>query len=274
VTPSPSARRARLPWIVAAVAVVVALASVGALVRASAGESTPVGEPAPVGEPVPGRSGESADGERGFASPEDAVGYFVARVAAGDLAGATEAFAVRSMVDGFSFQAYSERYGVVSAVTWLPESSAGYLAINEDLRRGDVARQLCFFVEAVAAPGRDFGITQTLTDDLTAADIEADLSPEHLAGLSLVRVDDLNRPGDDGSEVFDAIAELYGADELREVAVLYGTADGSVRGGMQLLRFGDEWYVWNMASNIMGTIMGEVEPMSELEYLADLALHG
>lgn len=264
-SPVPPERATRLPWVVAIVAVVVALVSVGALVRVS------VTERASAGDPAPARPAPPAGEERGFASPEDAVDYFVMCVAAGDLAGATDAFTITSAVKGFSFEASSERLGAVSPATWLPEAPE-YRAVNEGRRRGDVAFQLGFLIEYVAAPDRDFGTTQELSTDLTAADLGADLAPERLTGLSVIRVDDVIGPdGQDPGPSGAAIAGGYGADEFREVAVLYDTSEGPALGGVQLFRFGDEWFIWNLSSAVLGLSMSQLEPISETLYVATLA---
>jgi hypothetical protein len=154
----------------------------------------------------------------------------------------------------------------MSYSTWLPVSSEGYRTIDEGLRRGEVAGQLLVLVRGVLAPDRDFTATTVLGDDLTAADLERELAPEPLADLSVLRVDELNRPGDRFSEAFERQADVYGADELREVGVLYGTANGPVMGGATLLRYGDDWYVWNLTSSLLGTAIGGLEPTSALDY--------
>jgi hypothetical protein len=40
---------------------------------------------------------------------------------------------------------------------------------------------------------------------------------------------------------------------------------------MQLLRFGDEWFIWDLNSFVLGIIMGDLLWMSEQQYLEALA---
>lgn len=251
------ARRAVLPWAVAAGAVVVALACAGALALTGSGDDGARG------------AGAGATGsERGFPTPEAAVTYLAERVADGDLGGAFEAFAVESVVDGYSFEENAERIGGVSPVTWLPADSPGYRALDGELRRGEVAMRLRELVRAVAAPDRDFGVFTDLGPGTTASDIAAALAPDRLAGFAVVRADVLEptpRPGA-GRNPFEALAEGIGADELTEVAVLYETPNGLVVGGVQAVRYGDHWYLYDLTSALIGTSIGELTPTSQLAY--------
>ncbi len=240
----------RLPWVVAAVAVVVAL---GALTFA-------VLRPAPL-------SGAADSREHGSSSPEAAVRFLAERLAAKDGAGAASAFAVEHLVDGYSFQAQAERLRVVTAMTWLPSSSDGYRALSIAERRGTVASQLRFLVEALVAPDLDLNVTQEVTGSTTAADIEADLAPDALASLTVVRVDEIASPGDRAAEALAASGKPYGADEVQEVAVLLGTDHGPQLAGMRVVRFGSDWYVWDLSSAVLGTGYASLEPTSEEQYL-------
>lgn len=259
--PAPSAaasRRATLPWVITAVAVVVAVACAGALVRTRADGDR---SDAPTGPRV----------ERTFATPEEAVGYFADRVAAGDLGAALEAFALAPAVDGYSFEAEGEYVGAMTPATWLPASSEGYRAVDADLRRGDAASQVRSFVRAIAAPDLEDGVTIVLDDRETAADIAAALAPERLSGLEVVSVDPLQAPLREGADrdPFVARAAVYGADELAEVAILYETSEGLAHSGATLLRYGDRWSLWSLSSALVGAMRGELVPTSEPEY-ADL----
>lgn len=261
--PAPG-RRAVLPWTVAAVAVVVALACAGALVLTGSDD-----------DGAGGAGAGAAGGERGFATPEAAVTYLAERVAAGDLGGAFEAFAVESIVDGYSFEAEAERLGGLSPVTWLPADSPGYRALNTELRRGEIASQLRSLVRAVAAPDRNLDVFVDLEGGTTASDVAAALATDRLDGFRVVRADLLvltMRPGaDPDRNPFVLAAEAIGADELQEVAVLYETPGGLVVGGAQVVRYGNDWYLRSLTSALIGTSIGELTPTSQLEYEALVA---
>ncbi len=259
--PSP-ARQSVLPWAVAAVAGVVALACAGGLIVTLAVDGDPAPASAADGAELP--AGPRV--ERGFRTPEAAVTYVAERVSEGDLGGALEAFAVESLVADYSFEADVERVEVVSPVSWLPADSPGYRALDVELRRGEVAWQLRSLVRVVAAPELDFDMTIELDDETSASDIAAALAVDGLAGFAVVRADVLEptmRPGaDPDRNPFEAAAEAFGADELKEVAVLYETSEGLAVGGAEVLRYGDEWYVRSLSSALIGTSPGELTPTS------------
>lgn len=251
-------RSARLPWVVAGLALLMAVVSTGLLVSATLGADAP--------------DGPATSGERGFARPEEAVEYFGSRVAEGDLAGALEVFAVESPVERYSFQAEAERFGVVSSSTWLPASSPGYVAVDANLRRGSIGFQMLFLVRELVAPDVEFAPTIDLdADGLTAAAIEAELAPDGLAGFGVRRVEVL-RPTPRGDGDPSAVrAATYGADELLEVAVLYETPDGTFIGGMELLRYGDTWLIWSLDAPMLGLVLAEIRPSSESAFDATVA---
>lgn len=263
----PQRRSVVVPWTVAAVAVVAALVSVGALALTRADRGAAGGGDGPFDD-------ESPRIERGFASPEAAVEYLAERVAAGDLGGALEAFAVESMVEGYSFEVANGFVEAVSPVSWLPASSPGYRALDADLRRGDAATQVLWLVRQVTAPDLDVYVMVELDDEQTASDVAAALAPEGLTGLTVRRVDELHPALRGDTDPFAVWAEAYGADEMRELAVLYETPGGTAVGGARVLRYGREWYLWDLSSAVLGTASGELDPESELAYLALVASVG
>lgn len=254
-TPRPAERRAALPWVIAAAAVVVALACAGALVLTRAD-----------GSGGSSLTDAGRGGERGFPTPEAAVEYFAERVSAGDLGGALEVFTVESAVEGYSFEAESERIDVVMPVSWLPSSSAGYEALNVELRRGEVASQVRFLVRNALAPDLDFYASIELDDETTASDIVDALAPDGLAGFGVARVEVLEPALRGDHDPFQEVAESFGAEELREVAVLYETPNGRAVGGAEVMRYGDDWYLRSLTSALIGTSLGELTPASEAEY--------
>jgi hypothetical protein len=252
--PPNTGRRSRLPWVLAALAVVVALAAVAALAVVL----------------VSGDDEDSSAGagtERSFASPEEAVGHLVDRLAAGEVGAASEAFAVESLVDGYSFEAYTERLQAATYESWLPGGSQGFDDLNAELRRGAVADELRSLVRSILAPDRDYLTTTPLDDDLTAADVAGELSPEPLSELSVVRVDELDNTDPGYLESLEAQAAVYGADELRMVAVLLDTAEGQVAAGATVVRYDDEWALMSLSAPLLNIPTAQVSPTSEEGYL-------
>lgn len=250
----------RAPYLLAAAAVVVALASVLALVVVLVTRSDAVGSD-------PGAADRT---ERGFASPEEAVQFLVDRLAAGDV-GATEAFAVTPVVQGYDFELLVERQHSATSYSLLPDGPEGYDDLNVELRRGEVAEEVRSFVRSLLAPERDQLRTTPLEDGTTAADLAAELSPEPLAQLSLARVDELENDDEEFLESVQREAATYGADEVRILAMLLDTAEGLVIGGAVAVRYGDEWGLMSLTTPLLDVLPAQVEPITDEGYLAALA---
>lgn len=282
-TPAVTARPrvSRAPWVVASVAVVVALASIVALVLhepaalaagGGQGAAAPTASTGTSPSSIPSDQSQATVGDHGFATPEETVKYVVEHLAAGDAARASEAFAIDHMVAGYSYRAQAERLNAVTPSAWLPATSDGFRAIDEGLRRGDAARQLQTFVQHAIAPQHDFTLTISPADSSTIDGLESALAPQGLASLSLVRLDALQQPtGSRYALNLAKMSAMYGPDEAREMTFLCHTSQGTELGGVTLLRYGNSWYVWYLASQLAGLSSGELQPMSEQDYLARVA---
>ncbi|MEO9322814.1 hypothetical protein ABFT23_04945 [Nocardioides sp. C4-1] len=249
--PSGAARRSRTPWFVAALAALVAIAAVVALVVVLAtGDDSD--------------SGRGAD--RGFDSPEEAARFMVERLADGDAGAAAEAFAVDSVVDGYDFEALAERLRVLQFNTWLPGGSTGYDDLNREVRRGEVAAELRSVVRSVLVPDVDFTQTVPVDGDQTAAGLATDLDPAPLSELSVVRVDDVDRDDDRYRESLEQQAAIFGADEMRTVAMLLDTAEGQMMGGATAVRYGDDWALMQLSAPLLNLSPSRFERVTEQDY--------
>jgi hypothetical protein len=253
----------RAPYLLIATAVLVALAAAVALVVVLVTGADADGSD-------PGRTGRA---ERGFASPEEAVEFLVDRLAAGD-AGATEAFAVAPVVEGYDFERLVERQHSATSYRLLPDGPEGYDDLNVELRRGEVAEQVRSFVRSILAPERDQLRTTSLDDGTTAADLAEELSPEPLAELSLARVDELENDDEEFLASVAREAETYGADEIRMIAMLLDTAEGQVIGGAVAVRYGEEWGLMSLTTPLLDVLPAQVEPVTEEGYLEALESAG
>ncbi|MCV2395574.1 hypothetical protein OEB99_14750 [Actinotalea sp. M2MS4P-6] len=254
-TVAPGRPGPRLPWVIAAVAALVAVVAVVGLVAVW----------------PRGSSGASSSTSAGFATPEEAIRQVAETVAAGDLAGAAEAFAVGPIVEGYSFEAEAERLRGVTPVGWLPAEDEGYRAIDTGLRQGQVALQLRQVVWQLTAPERDVWLATDVGADLTAAELAADLDPTELAGLQVERVDLLGAAGGAWAQYAAEMAAIYGADDYQDAAVLYRTPAGTRRGGALLLEYDGRWYVWSLQSYLSDVSSGTLEPTTAKEYASLVA---
>lgn len=249
-------RGSRAPRVVTGAAGVVVVGAVAALVVGL------VGRPAQGGEdPV----------ELGFATPEEAVTYVVDRLAAGDPAGASEAFATTHMVDGYSFETGVEHAGGISTLTLLPVED--FRALDVGMRQGEVARELRAYAWRLTEPDLDANLSTPLDEELTAAGLAATLDPRTMAGVSVVSVDVLfgeNLPA--RALAYDReSAAVWGADAIRHTGVLLATPAGPMMGGAELLEYDGLWYVQDLRSSFLAVGTGELVPTTAPEYAASVA---
>jgi hypothetical protein len=246
--PDQPGRPSRAPWFVAAGAVIVALAAVVTMLATRGGSS-------------------SDSSERGFDDPEAAITYVADRLAAGDAEGASSAFVVERAVDGYDFEAQADWIKVVAPDTWLPADSAAARSIDAGVRRGAVAVELRILVRSVLAPDRDPLAPVLLDGSVTPADVAAELDLGRLDQLSVQRVDELDRGEASWAAQVEAQRKIYGAEAVKQLAVLYDTPNGPAMGGATLLEYDGEWFVWSLASALLDVSPGRVTPTSEQDYL-------
>lgn len=258
VTGSAAGRRGGswVPWLVTAVAGAVAVAAVAALA---------VGL---VGGPTVGAAGTV---ELGFATPEEAVTYVVDRLAAGDPAGASEAFATTHMVDGYSFETEVVHAGGISPLTLLPAED--FRTLDVGMRQGQVARELRAYAWRLTEPDLDANLSTPLDEEVTAAGLAAALDPQNMAAVSVASVDLLF--GDDlpaRAVAYDQeSAAAWGADAIEHAGVLLDTPAGPMMGGAELLEYDGRWYVQDLRSPFLAVGTGELRPTTALEYAASVA---
>ena len=126
--------------------------------------------------------------------------------------------------------------------------------------------ELRSLIRSVLAPDRDQTVTTVLDDDLTAAELAGELSPEPLSELAVARVDEIDRTDAAYLETLEQQGAVYGADELRMVAMLL-ERQGQVMGGATLVRYGDEWAVMSLTAPLLDIPPARLVPASEQDYL-------
>lgn len=193
----------------------------------------------------------------------------VDRLAAGE-PGATEAFTVAPLVEGYDFERLVERQHSATSYSLLPGGPEGFDDLNAELRRGEAAEEVRSFVRSILAPERDQLRTTALEDGTSAADLAEELSPEPLAQLSLARVDALDNDDEEFLESVALQAQTYGADEIRMLAMLLDTADGPVIGQATAVRYDDRWGLMSLSTPLLDVLPAQVEPVTEEDYLEAL----
>lgn len=210
----------------------------------------------------PSSTAEQAAGETGFATGTDAVEAYLAALAAGDLDGAIDTFAVDHYVENFDLAAMLERtqaYGPYQTVL-LPPGDPLNDAVNRESRRAEVAGMIANQYFALANPDFERIVTQPLPDDgavgefvasmtsAMTAEALAGLATHEFVGLADVDAEAAERAASEQAVAnYDAWLAIIGADEAEELAVRTTLDSGSVTLLFSTVRYGDQWWIETLA---------------------------
>lgn len=247
-------RGALVPWIVAAVASAVAVVSLVAVVIGAAGGGTPEAK------------SETTIVEHGSSTPEAAVKLFAEAFAKGDMDTAASAFAVTSMVDGYSFTAWAEYMDSISPLTWLPTEDYPTIALAQ--RQGEVGMALNQLTRDALMPERDGTMPVVLSgDDVSVSDFVSGVDPSGFAGVSVKDITVFTFGEGTKAERNQLNASApWGADSSRTASVLFDTPDGTKLLGVQVVEYGDNWYIWILTAPVLGTHINQMTPITWSDY--------
>jgi hypothetical protein len=211
----------------------------GGTASASAEPSLSAAEPAP-----------------GFATPEDAVGAYMAGVAGADLDTVFGAAAIDEVSEGFRFDLQVDRFNAFVPFSLAPAEYPFYVDVNRALRAEQVARQVLNLSYSLLSSETIDGTVIAPVDQAWAEDFTQDVDPSRLATLTVVDIGIANEAAMQG-ERYQENAELqassYGAEELTERVALFYFEGELYYVGFTLVRYGDSWKVLGQTSPMAGT---------------------
>jgi hypothetical protein len=213
---------------------------------------------------VAGLLGGAAPVVAGSASPEDAAREYLAGVAEADLARVTGSAAIDQAAQGVDFVAYVDRLR-----TWMPFQAPAPATdpFLTGLNRAQLTSQLLGQTRSL--------IYSLLTDaELDGSPIVADaawaesfVDQLDLARLADLEVVDVRVPEPEQAtsqrylDILARQAAIWGADALEERVALVTFEGQHYLVGFMLLRYGDDWLVWQQGSPLSGTpVFGTAEP--------------
>lgn len=206
---------------------------------------------------------DSAD--ESFATPEEAVTFYLQAVTEADVSRIMQTFAIDEMSENFSFDLYVERLQILTPQSPAPSDYEFFVEIN----RAQFTSQLLFqtknFVYGLLATDKSVTEGQVmLLEPEGFALFALEVNPERLAGLEVVSID-VPFPDMLASDMAQRNsaeqARMYGADELVDRVALLQFEGDYYFSGFSLLRYGEEWKISVLTSPISGaSAMGS--PMS------------
>lgn len=244
-----------------------ASASVAPPEAASAPEA-PTEHPGPT--PAPAAEKTAAPGS---ATPEDAVLSFAASLSQGDYDAALKVCAAESLAKRFDYTKKLERTMLVTPIGYalLPAEYPQYAAFNYHRAAVDILTQMINFTVSFNISDENRGIidgTLLLMPESRIGGLIDELDPASLSSLETVKIAVTDDEAD--AQALSGLLEeaaVYGASDLRHVAVLYRYGGGYYAGGLTLLQYGNEWRILNMqnaavgagAAGVPAAVSGEAE---------------
>ena len=184
--------------------------------------------------------------------------------------GAVSTFAIETLVENTDPYTFTETLGAyISGLATLPGSGEYVRALNVENRHADLIKELYLQYIYLLDQGsqlltsqivrlEDEGIdAQALLDTLLDGDDSSVLSS--LAIGEFPKPEDLleGYPDEANQAVMERNAKLYGADELRPMAVEVTISDKNYLFCADTLRYGDRWYMYDLSGNI-GVFMAAI----------------
>jgi hypothetical protein len=203
----------------------------------------------------PMATAQDPSGDVSLKTPEEAVTFYMQAVAQGDITQLMQACAFNEMSAGFRFDLYNDRLNYLTATTPAPSDYPFYAEMNRAQFSWQILNQVKNFVYGLLATekGPTEGLTVRIDAEGTRQFME-EVNPARLAQLEVVEIgvpDPEMASMERNLEIWNRIAEIYGADEFTERVVLFLFEGDYYYVGFGLLRYGETWKI-SSASSILG----------------------
>jgi hypothetical protein len=207
-------------------------------------------------------------GEKTFDSPEAVINAFVSSIENNDFSTAAQTFAINESAQKFDFTAYTNHMKVIMPFTMLaPSDYALYVEMNKISLLGDLARQTKAFIYSFfETKGMDGSPITPISQDDVSQFVKS-VDPSALKALKVTKIE-IPSPDVYNSSInlanFKRMASFYGADDMAERVVLYNLNGKNFGGGFRLLRYGSDWKIFGLNSNLAGQpVTGIVTKVAE-----------
>jgi len=209
-----------------------------------------------------------------FNTPEKAITFYLQAMAQGDVSKILQASAVDEMSEKFDFDFYVNRLKMLPFQAPSPSNYPFYAELNNAQFTWQILNQARYLA---------YGFLTTEEELLEGYPVY-DMDPERITGfieevnpekLAQLEVKKMGIPSPDVAsdernlEIWNRHAQTYGADEYTERVVLVSFEGEYYYMGFGLLRYGDNWKIYN-ASSILGNTpaLGTPQKTTEAEFEA------
>ena len=193
-------------------------------------------------------------------SPEQVAGSFFDKLQDQDLEGALACFSCEEASENFNYESYVKAFDEESQDTLLPTEDKKAKALNRQKLEGQAADQISSVLRVIGlgeesgrlsvqgvSPWKKLGVgTEEYIENVDSRNLK-DLKVERVELAAQSRQDQEETQDD-----LNAQAKAYGADERREYVALYTVGETSYIQGLTIDRYGDEWKIFSLTSDLAG----------------------
>jgi hypothetical protein len=192
-----------------------------------------------------------------FATPEEAIAFYVEAVAQSDITQVLQVCAVDEMSENFRFDLYTDRIRALTVYAPAPSDYPFYVELNRAQFLSQILNQVKNLTYGLLATENGMIEGRTVPIDAAgAAQFLEEVNPERLANLQLVEVGVPNpemAQNENTQRIWQAQAQIYGADELTERVALLLFDEEYYYVGFTLLRYGEDWQISGANSALANT---------------------
>ena len=194
-------------------------------------------------------------------SPENIVGSFYEKLEEKDMEGALACFSSEEAAEHFDYEKYVDFYDSEDQDTLLPAQDDKIQLVNQRKLEGRAADQIASTLRVIGL-GEDVGeqsaqgVSPWQTLGVELEDYIESVDSGSLKGLIVERVElavQEKQNQDETQEKLNEEAGVYGADERREYAALFTVGETSYIQGFTLDRYGEDWKIYSLTSELAGT---------------------
>lgn len=199
-------------------------------------------------------------GATAFETPETAVREYLEGVAQADIDQVLETSAADELAEGYRFEQWVDRLGTYQSVSAGPVHSPFFADVEHVIWLSRLTRQAKTLAYSLLAPETlgEEGLYYGTVPDVGggwATDLMAELDETRLKSLVVVDIrmpnpEWFDRP--ESQEIVAGMAQISGADHWTERVALLLFESDTYMVGFNLLRYGDDWKVYEQKSNIAG----------------------
>lgn len=205
----------------------------------------------------------------GWATPEEAVQFYLEGLKEQDLNKMISAYAVETVIDHFDLQAqlFRMRMYSITMTPRLPNTNNLLRGINVEGRKNEIVQSILWQITSISMPGEDFAQPAKFGIDIPdeaivafAEDLDHSFNSVDFSTLKVLRFTPPEAISEQyaserNRENIKAQIAPYGADEARSMVAAFTVDDKVCVLCCDVARYGDRWFMFKPNGNI-GAMIG------------------